>query len=62
MTAKKTAAKKTAAKKPPADDPEAIAAAAQPSDPTRCGGYVLTEQGWQLATDDDLAAAEGEGE
>lgn len=55
-------AKKTAAKKPPADDPEAIAAAAQPSDPTRCGGYVLTEQGWQLATDDDLAAAEGEGE
>jgi hypothetical protein len=35
-----------AAKKPAEQD---SAENAQPSDPTRCGGYVLTNEGWKLA-------------
>lgn len=29
-------------------DPVKEAEQAQPSDPTRCGGYVLTDNGWAL--------------
>jgi hypothetical protein len=34
-------------------DPEEVARTAQPSDPTRCGGYVLTDEGWVLAAEDE---------
>jgi hypothetical protein len=38
--------------------PENPAETAQPSDPTRCGGYVLTDQGWVLDPHEPDAKAE----
>lgn len=33
--------------------PEILDLSDQPSDPTRCGGYRLTNEGWVLDTDDE---------
>lgn len=44
------AAQKKAEEKAEQQNP---AETAQPSDPTRCGGYVLTNEGWVMERPDD---------